>query len=715
MLLFEKDWEEYPDAILQENTKNKSFLRYSITLRDMGVKNYKWPLALLNPALLDVDPFDPNITREQAVAVVQEVRLNPWYFFRECIVLDVINGERLYFKASRGNMALYWLFFAHIDIILVQIRQTGKTFACSWLARYLMNIACTDTKINLLTKDDKLRSKTLEEIIHTESQMPFYLRLRGKDDLANPEEFTIKSLGNKYVGHLPSQSEKNALNVGRGLTSPIFFIDELAYLFNNRIMLAAALPATTAARAKQIAKGEPYGVVMTTTAGKLDDRDGKFASELIEASARWDEKFMDAVDFDDLEIRVRKAAPGKVATVHCMFNHRQLGYDDTWLAKTIERARSTGEDMLRDFFNKWTSGTQSHPLDTSVLEIIRKSEVLDPPYRKSYKTGGYIVIWNQSASETAAYMRDNVVLGIDPSNASGGDDLGMVFMHVRTGRVLATVRVNEDNIILFCQWLVELIETYSNLRVIPENKSTGSSIIDFLLLTLPEKGIDPFEIIYNRIMSEPLEFPQAYEEVSKPMRQRSAGVYVKYKKYFGFVTGATGIHARTELYGLNLQSAAKNVGHVVCSTDLVNQISQLTMKNNRIDHASGGHDDLVIAWLLCYWFITRTHNLGNYGINSRDILSANKVVTSAESVAERAMRQVQAKLRTQLDTLSEQLKKEKDHNVRYVLERQLRNIGSMITADNGEVFSIEDHISQLRDQQRIGNGSRSSYVSRLYR
>lgn len=711
MLLFDSDWEDYPDAVLQENTKNKSFLRYSILLRDMGVKNYKWPLALINPRLLDVDPFDPKISREDAMAVVQEVRINPWYFFRECIVLDTINGVDQYFIASRGNMALYWLFFAHIDVILVQIRQTGKTFGSSWLARYLMNIACTDTKINLLTKDDKLRSKTLEEIIHTESQIPFYLRLRGRDDLANPEEFTIKALGNKYVGHLALQSEKSALNVGRGLTSPIFFIDELAYLFNNRIMLAAALPATTAARAKQIAKDEPYGVVMTTTAGKLDDRDGKFAGELIADAAKWDERLMDALGFEDLELKVRKLAPGRVATVYCVFNHRQLGYSDDWLAKTIERARSTGEDMLRDFFNKWTSGTQSHPLDVRVLEAIRKSEVLDPLYRTAYKSGEYLVIWNQGEQETKAYMRDTVILGIDPSNASGGDDLGMAFMHVKTGRVLATVRVNEDNIILFCKWLVELIELHDELRIVPENKSTGSSIIDFLLLTLPEKGIDPFRVIYNRIMSEPLEFPQAYEEVSKPMRQRSLNVYVKYKKYFGFVTSSGGIHARSELYGLNLQSAAKNVGNVVCSTDLVDQISQLTMRNNRVDHAAGQHDDLVIAWLLCYWFITRTHNLSNYGINSRDILSANRVVNSDENIAERAMKIMQAKLRGQLDLLTEQMKSERDPNIRYVLERQLRTIGSMIVAENGEVFSIEDHLAQLKDQQKLNGGG--GYLNRM--
>lgn len=715
MFLFEEDWKRYPNAAIQENTKNKSFLRYSVLLKDMGISNYKWPLVVTDSALLDIDPFDPNITRDQAALVIHECRINPWYFFRECIILDSIAGENVYFQASRGNMALYWLFFAHIDVILVQIRQTGKTFGCSWLARNLMNISCTDTRINLLTKDDKLRSKTLEEIIDTETKIPFYLQQRSKGDLANPEEFTIKSLGNKYVGHLPSASEKTALNVGRGLTSPIFFIDELAFLLNNRIMLAAALPATTAARAKQIAKGEPYGVVMTTTAGKLDDRDGKFAYELIEAAAKWNEKLFDAENEKHLEMLVRKASPGKVATVYCVFNHRQLGYSDVWLAETIERARSTGEDMLRDFYNKWTSGTQSHPLDTAILEIIKKSEIVESPYTQIFKSRAYMVRWNQTEYETERLFQDDVILGLDPSQASGGDDMGMVFMHIKTGKVLGCVKVNEDNIIMFCQWLVELFESFPTLRMIPENRSTGSSIIDYLLMVLPTKGIDPFKVIYNRIMSDPDEFPEKFKEASRSMRHRDPEIYVKCKKQFGFVTSSSGIFSRSELYGTVLQSAAKNIGHLIHSTELIDQINGLTSKNGRVDHGNGKHDDLVIALLLCYWFITRTRNLHNYGINIRDILSGNKQVNSSESVAERAFRTIQTNLKRQLEVLTEQLKKEHDNNVRFVLERQMRNIGNMIIDETGEVFAIDDYINKLKEQKdRDRNMIRNRYMGSMY-
>lgn len=40
MIKFLQDWQRFPHAIAHTDTKNKSFLRYSMLLRDMGIKNY---------------------------------------------------------------------------------------------------------------------------------------------------------------------------------------------------------------------------------------------------------------------------------------------------------------------------------------------------------------------------------------------------------------------------------------------------------------------------------------------------------------------------------------------------------------------------------------------------------------------------------------------------------------------------------------------------
>lgn len=59
---------------------------------------------------------------------------------------------------------------------LVQIRQTGKSISTDVLDSYLLNIRCRGTTINLLTKDDALRSENIQRLKDIIDEMPFYLK-----------------------------------------------------------------------------------------------------------------------------------------------------------------------------------------------------------------------------------------------------------------------------------------------------------------------------------------------------------------------------------------------------------------------------------------------------------------------------------------------------------------------------------------------------------
>ena len=73
MILFENDWKRYPNAIADVDTGNKSFLRLSLVLKSMGVKNHAFPLALLNPELKGVNPHSTNLSIEQMVLIARGV------------------------------------------------------------------------------------------------------------------------------------------------------------------------------------------------------------------------------------------------------------------------------------------------------------------------------------------------------------------------------------------------------------------------------------------------------------------------------------------------------------------------------------------------------------------------------------------------------------------------------------------------------------------
>src|SRR5690606_28958667 len=130
MILFLEDWKRYPRAIPDTKTPNKTFLDLAAMYRQMGVKNYYFHLALLQPELQGVNPHADNLPVEVQAKILYEIDNNPWYYLRE-IVLNTAGGLTLddqRYRANRANIAAMWLLCSSIDYAQVQPRQTGKSF-----------------------------------------------------------------------------------------------------------------------------------------------------------------------------------------------------------------------------------------------------------------------------------------------------------------------------------------------------------------------------------------------------------------------------------------------------------------------------------------------------------------------------------------------------------------------------------------------------------
>lgn len=701
-ILFLDDWKKYPTAIVDVQTTNQSFVRLASLYREMGIKNHAFLLALINPKLQGVNPFDPNLTLETQLAIAYECKINAWYFFREILrVPPEVGSTAEVFQANRGNMALFWSFFNHIMIILIQVRQTGKSLSADGLMTYLLNIRCKGTEINLLTKDDTLRSRNIQRLKNIDEELPYYLKQRTKADVNNTEMLTVKSLGNNYKAHVPQKSPKMAYNVGRGLSSPIFQIDEPPFQPNIKISLSAALSAGTALREKAALNGEPYGTILTTTAGKKDDRDGKFIYEIVSDAAEWTERFFDCKDLNELEAMVRRHSRKGELVINATFNHKQLGKDDRWLKNAIEQSRSVGEDADRDFFNKWTSGTMSSPLPLATLEKIRNSYI---PYKHSSISaiGGYLTRWYIDENQIEHRMKNGMfVMSLDTSDASGGDDISLVLTDMRSGEVIAASTFNETNLITFAQWLaIDWIVKYkNNLTTVIERKSSGVAIIDYLLLILPSMNVDPFKVLFNRAVNDYEEDPARFREVSEPMGRRSADVYTRHKKTFGFATSGSGMGSRSELYSTTLQSAAKMVGDKVRDLTTINQITGLVNLNGRVDHQSGEHDDLVIGWLLNHWLMTKAKNLDFYGIDSKQILCELQSI-KIESNKDMYDYMEQQRIRQEIEKIYNEMKAENDAMIVDRLEQELRSLNRRLVLQDGEFFSVDDLIKSIRENKR---------------
>ena len=677
-------------------------MHYAGLLKTMGVRNHLWPLQLHNPSLQGLNPRDPNLTPLQMALIAQECKNNFWYFIREVMIIPGSDElETVQFKANRGIMAMYWLYFNHVIPYIVMIRQTGKSFGMDTLDVWHLNIRLFYANISLVTKDETLRSSNMKRLKDIEETLPFYLKMRGAKDPANSEEMRVSKLKNVLRAHLANKSEKIARNLGRGLTDQITRFDELAYLFNIAISLPAALAAGTAARDRARRRGDPYGTILATTAGKKDDRDGAYAFKLLMDSAPWSEALMDSVDEEQLHNTVKGMSRENDLMVIASFIHSQLGYSDDWLRNAIRESKATGEDAERDFGNVWTSGSLTSPLGAELSTVVRNSEIREP-FVEIDSEYGYAVRWYVPETSIEREAKDRwTILSLDSSDAVGRDDIGFVMEDAMTGGVIADADFNEINLFEFSKWLANFMIKYPKSVLIPEVRSSGRSIVDYVCIRLMQAGMDPFKRIYNTVVQNATENPNDFQ-----MIQNGRGLYpetvMKFKKSFGFATSGGGATSRNLLYGRTLKAWATYCGRMAHSPRLINQVLSLVVRNGRVDHPDGGHDDLCVAALLGHWFLSQGKNLNHYGISSNQVLSMIDSGKKFDTEESRYKHFVNQRIRQEVKRLGEEMQKEPDDFIYARLLNKVKSLSAAISSEEGQAFSLSEFLEQV-EQSRMSN------------
>lgn len=643
MILHDGDIDHYPGAIYDLETSNKSFVRYVALLRKMGVNNAYFCLALLQPELQGVDPHSPYLDEMTKIKIWRECTENPWYFIRE--VIRIKAGDMIPYIANRGNMALMWLFMNHIDLFLIQPRQTGKSVGADCLMLWLIYFGCYNIEIQLITKDASLRTTNVNRLKAMRDGIPQYLVAFDKSDPDNTEVVGYAARKMLYTAKVPRASAVDAEKVGRGATSEILQFDEAPFINHIGITLPSALGSSTAARENAKRNGTPYGVLFTTTAGKIDSRDGRFVYDMLQGAATWNERYMDAGSQERLEQMIIDNSTGDAPLMNVTLSHRQLGYTDQWLWETMARNKAFGEIAERDYMNRWTNGTGSNPIDGKTLERITGSE-REPDWVEISKEG-YMVRWYLPKDEIASMLASRrYVMGLDTSDAIGRDGIDMVIIDTRSLAVVGAGTFNRTSIYRWISFLGSFLIKYPNITLIPERKSSAQSIVDGLIQIFDANGIDPFRRIFNHIADNKEKYGDLLQQTSNSMLRRR--MFETHKQYFGFNT--TG-ESRTQLYVDVLQASLDDAAGKIYDKKLSGEFRGLVVKNGRIDHLTGGHDDSIIAYLMANWMLTHARNLQHYGISQKDIRS--EVIKGKDTISVQDMIKADRarKIRERLDEL----------------------------------------------------------------
>lgn len=626
---------DYPTAMPDLSTTNVSWVQYAALLKRLGVKNYWWPLALVDQSIKGLDPYSPDLTVTQQLAIAEECRINIVYCIREVLRLKS-GGDMVQVLANRGNMGALFCFMACLDFGIVIQRQKGKSAILDLIRCWTTFFGMTNSTSFLFTKSD-LRAPNIRKIKETMDHVPRYLDQRTRQDVDNSERLSCVFLKNYVETRIPNAEKDRAAGVGRGLTPFFTQVDEAPYLANAHISIPALYAATTTERKAMRERNLPYCNAITTTAGKRDTDEGAYVYRLIQSGMYYVESsIMDCVDKSHALEVVSKASLTRRPMVNITLNHRQLGITDEEQLDIVATAGpDTVEDANRDYYNVWTYGGAKHPLHVDVLKSLTLSEV--DPTNAQRTSEDYIINWYLEDKDYDRFLRENdTILGIDSSETVGKDAAGMVFTDIRTCGVVGTSNVLESSTHKYAYFVANLLVKYPKITLIIEAKNTGRAIMDSVASILIENGINPFRRIFSRMVDDYVNNAGTLKEVGNFDKYFALNHYETHRRHFGFMT--TG-KSRSHLYNVVLTEAAESTAHLVKDKLLSAQIKGLEENKGRIDHKPGEHDDLVIGWLLTQWMIRHTRNLAFYGIDTHKVLSlvsAKGALLSPEQLKEKS-------------------------------------------------------------------------------
>lgn len=612
MILFENDWHEQ-GAIPHMESTNLTFHRTALQLKKMGIRNNKFMLAIHDKEIAKYDPHrlaDPSI--ELRLRIANETKRNVWYFLREVIRVPAGSVGTIPYVANRSNVAMTWHVMNNIDYFSTQSRQTGKTVGILSLDAYFIYIYCTDTDIVMYGHTTDLLQKNVSRIKAIRDALPSYILKESSKDTDNKEGIFYKRLNNHYMTICAQSSIQLADQKGRGQSVPLVRPDEFAYAVNNGITISAMKGSMSDAIVKAKDNHKPYGIVYTTTAGNLDTASGREAYKVVQKAMPISEKIYDCKDYDEAMALVKKNSLN--LTVYAEFSYLQLNKTHEWFVEEIQRHGGTEEQIDLDYRNKWRRySSDSSLLDKKVIDVLNNNKS-EPTFTRI--SGDYVMYWYipEYVVDGPGFTDTHYILGMDGAANVGKDFTALVLTDIRDMSVAATFRCNETNTLSLGMFIAEFLIRHTNVTWIPERNFTGSAIIDNVIFFFRKAGINPFNRIFNTVIQG--------RDTSPELRQvdiYAPDIYEDMKrKYLGFST--TG-QSRPYLYTHTFNRAMGMNTTRIRDITLIQELISLTSRNGRIDHTSGNHDDMVIAYLLTCYFIFYGKDFRHYGIDPNLVLS----------------------------------------------------------------------------------------------
>ena len=663
------------------NTTNTSFIRMVFLLERMGIKNNKFFLHLSQPELAKYDPHNLTDPSAELVArIAHECKINIWYYLREIIRISAPGASPIPYQLNRANLALSWCFANSVNAFIAMPRQKGKSIGTISLDSWAMYFGYKNAVIAMFAKDDKLIQENVKRMKNMRNNLPQYLVSRSIHDTDNKEGLSYYALNNEYKTYVAQADRLSAMKQARGDTIPLQHWDEFAYYKNNDLSYPAAAASMDTASKIAMEAGLPTGKIITTTAGQLSAPAGAYAYKIKSHAVRFKETFYDLPDRKALQDLLDRESTNNMAYLE--YSYQQLGETDEWFKRVT--ADKTQVEIETDYLNIWQVGTGSGVVPAPLLNRVNAS-VIEPVDYSTY--GTLTVNWYVAKSIILSdpYKTKNYIIGCDTSDNIGEDFTTLCILDPIDLGVIATCRVNTPSFTHVAQCVTELMEQLPNAVLVPERNKNGAVLVDILIDKLSAMNISPFRRIYNT-------FIQDWSSTSKDLDRIDLTSGVN-RKRFGFNTTSA---SRDDLYGNVLINQLNIMADRVYDYNLSEEIKALSVRNGRIDHIIGQHDDLTMSMMLAGWFALYGKNHHMYGIPNNTILQG--VTNSGKSVDPEQKARHQ-KIDKRIKDLKFLVQTEQNPIRKASYERELKTLQSIFDP----AMIAEDHVAVSAIQQDSNN------------
>lgn len=585
------------------STTNKSFLEVHQYLKDSGIQNNRFMLALLDPDLARIDPHDPNLSAAMKTKVLKECLYNPWYFFREVVrIPDSGQATGVKFELTRGNLALLFCLMMNLNTFLEQPRQTGKTISSLCWYLYLFNFGTANAEMSFLNKkldDSKLNLQRIREI---RELLPSYLkmdqafapdgsRIRGKNNVETLEH----PVNNNRIRTVASAKNKvAAASLMRGRTTPIIYIDEYGFIQYNTVIYTNMVPAFNTAANNAKRNNTPYGMLVTTTPGLLTTDEGIEAFNMKESATPFSERWYDLTK-DQIYDIINSNTNSNF--VYIRYTYQQLGKSEEWFKNLCITMRKDWDAIRREVLLEWSNSTENSPFRAEDLDTIKG--LLKQPINT-------VLLLNKF--ELKIYekidMKYPPIVGVDVSGGYQRDSSAITVVDSYSTRVTAELNSNfistpELALVIYnivSQWMPNAVVN------IERNGGFGSSVIARLLQTSIRKNL--FYSIKDKVVEERV--------VGSAIHKRTQ----KTKVYGSDSTKAE----REKLMEILRDRVEYHKDKIISPTIYEELCGMEVKKNGKIEHSSNTHDDQVFSWLWALFVYYEGGDLmNNWGITKRTL------------------------------------------------------------------------------------------------